>query len=216
MSMEVMETYEAPAESETKTQSVEPVSVHPTISLLAEHAHEVARRSIAATDSLRPDPAKSGEDYFQNVCLTLVENPDKFSGDENDLRSFVYRASINSAISAYRRRKRLKQNVMDASATGRLTPATTDFGKDDESNMLEAVVSAFMGHYADSGRQIKAFVATQVSGLTYEQVSQQHGVPVTTTRKDVYFARQKLKRMFPKKWDLLRALDEFDGISEFA
>ncbi len=175
---------------------------------LAElHTRYRSRLEAAAFRVLRD--RDEAEDVVQRVFEALPRI--QFRG-EASLWTYLYRAAVNGALSALRKRKRRELAVTELRVHAVFNDPAHDKAEDPEARVLEGeILSAVASALLDVKPQHRrALVLRIVWGLSNTEIAEREGVPLPTVGTWLRRGREELRvRLGP----LLRDLDPEEGSS---
>ena len=123
------------------------------------------------------------DDLFQEVLVKLWQGYDSFQG-KSDLRTWIYRVSLNTCISIYRKKKRRK--------TQPLLEGVDLFDKNDADNSQTDMLHERIGKLQAFDR---AIVLLWLENLSYEEIAQIVGISVKNVSVKLYRIKEQLKQM---------------------
>jgi RNA polymerase sigma factor (sigma-70 family) len=142
------------------------------------------KRLVGYVRSLIDDAAdREGEDIVQDVALGLFDNADITAPIEN-LSAYVYQALRNRVVDRLRRRR--EQNSLDAPLPGESGLVLADIlsdlkydaaGEVDRKEIMRDIEDA-IDSLDEKYREI--FIATELHGLTFQELSEEWEVPIGT------------------------------------
>ena len=123
------------------------------------------------------------DDLFQEVLVRLWQGYDSFQG-KSDLRTWIYRVSLNTCISIDRKKKRRK--------TQPLLEGVDLFDKNDADNRQTDLLHERIGKLQAFDR---AFVLLWLEDMSYEEIAQIVGISVKNVSVKLYRIKEQLKQM---------------------
>lgn len=123
------------------------------------------------------------DDLFQEVLVKLWQGYDSFQG-KSDLRTWIYRVSLNTCISIDRKKKRRK--------TQPLLEGVDLFDKNDADNSQTDMLHERIGKLQAFDR---AIVLLWLENLSYEEIAQIVGISVKNVSVRLYRIKEQLKQM---------------------
>ena len=123
------------------------------------------------------------DDLFQEVLVRLWQGYDSFQG-KSDLRTWIYRVSLNTCISIDRKKKRRK--------TQPLLEGVDLFDKNDADNRQTDLLHERIGRLQAFDR---AIVLLWLEHLSYEEIAQIVGISVKNVSVRLYRIKEQLKQM---------------------
>ena len=123
------------------------------------------------------------DDLFQEVLVRLWQGYDSFQG-KSDLRTWIYRVSLNTCISIDRKKKRRK--------TQPLLEGVDLFDKNDADNRQTDLLHERIGKLQAFDR---AIVLLWLEDMSYEEIAQIVGISVKNVSVKLYRIKEQLKQM---------------------
>ena len=123
------------------------------------------------------------DDLFQEVLVMLWQGYDSFQG-KSDLRTWIYRVSLNTCISIDRKKKRRK--------TQPLLEGVDLFDKNDADNRQTDLLHERIGRLQAFDR---AIVLLWLEDMSYEEIAQIVGISVKNVSVKLYRIKEQLKQM---------------------
>lgn len=123
------------------------------------------------------------DDLFQEVLVKLWQGYDSFQG-KSDLRTWIYRVSLNTCISIDRKKKRRK--------TQPLLEGVDLFDKNDADNRQTDMLHERIGRLQAFDR---AIVLLWLEDMSYEEIAQIVGISVKNVSVKLYRIKEQLKQM---------------------
>ena len=123
------------------------------------------------------------DDLFQEVLVRLWQGYDSFQG-KSDLRTWIYRVSLNTCISIDRKKKRRK--------TQTLLEGVDLFDKNDADNRQTDLLHERIGKLQAFDR---AVVLLWLEDMSYEEIAQIVGISVKNVSVRLYRIKEQLKQM---------------------
>jgi len=123
------------------------------------------------------------DDLFQEVLVRLWQGYDSFQG-KSDLRTWIYKVSLNTCISIDRKKKRRK--------TQPLLEGVDLFDKNDADNRQTDLLHERIGRLQAFDR---AIVLLWLEDMSYEEIAQIVGISVKNVSVKLYRIKEQLKQM---------------------
>ena len=123
------------------------------------------------------------DDLFQEVLVKLWQGYDSFQG-KSDLRTWIYRVSLNTCISIDRKKKRRK--------TQPRLEGVDLFDKNDADNRQTDLLHERIGRLQAFDR---AIVLLWLEDMSYEEIAQIVGISVKNVSVKLYRIKEQLKQM---------------------
>ena len=123
------------------------------------------------------------DDLFQEVLVKLWQGYDSFQG-KSDLRTWIYRVSLNTCISINRKKKRRK--------TQPLLEGIDLFDKNDADNRQTDMLHERIGRLQPFDR---AIVLLWLENMSYDEIAQIVGISVKNVSVKLYRIKEQLKQM---------------------
>ena len=123
------------------------------------------------------------DDLFQEVLVKLWQGYDSFQG-KSDLRTWIYRVSLNTCISIDRKKKRRK--------TQPLLEGIDLFDKNDADNRQTDMLHERIGRLQPFDR---AIVLLWLENMSYDEIAQIVGISVKNVSVRLYRIKEQLKQM---------------------
>jgi RNA polymerase sigma factor, sigma-70 family len=123
------------------------------------------------------------DDLFQEVLVKLWQGFATFQG-KSDLRTWIYRVSLNTCISIDRKKKRRK--------TQPLLEGIDLFDKNDADNRQTDMLHERIGRLQPFDR---AIVLLWLENMSYEEIAQIVGISVKNVSVKLYRIKEQLKQM---------------------
>lgn len=123
------------------------------------------------------------DDLFQEVLVKLWQGFATFQG-RSDLRTWIYRVSLNTCISIDRKKKRRK--------TQPLLEGIDLFDKNDADNRQTDMLHERIGRLQPFDR---AIVLLWLENMSYEEIAQIVGISVKNVSVKLYRIKEQLKQM---------------------
>ena len=123
------------------------------------------------------------DDLFQEVLVRLWQGYDSFQG-KSDLRTWIYKVSLNTCISIDRKKKRRK--------TQPLLEGVDLFDKNDADNRQTDLLHERIGRLQAFDR---AIVLLWLEDMSYEEIAQIVGISVKNVSVRLYRIKEHLKQM---------------------
>ena len=126
---------------------------------------------------------EEADDLFQEVLVRLWQGYDSFQG-KSDLRTWIYKVSLNTCISIDRKKKRRK--------TQPLLEGVDLFDKNDADNRQTDLLHERIGRLQAFDR---AIVLLWLEDMSYEEIAQIVGISVKNVSVRLYRIKEQLKQM---------------------
>ena len=123
------------------------------------------------------------DDLFQEVLVRLWQGYDSFQG-KSDLRTWIYKVSLNTCISIDRKKKRRK--------TQPLLEGIDLFDKNDADNRQTDMLHERIGRLQPFDR---AIVLLWLENMSYDEIAQIVGISVKNVSVKLYRIKEQLKQM---------------------
>jgi RNA polymerase sigma-70 factor (ECF subfamily) len=123
------------------------------------------------------------DDLFQEVLVKLWQGYDSFQG-KSDLRTWIYRVSLNTCISIDRKKKRRQ--------TQRLLEGIDLIDKNDAGNRQTDMLHERIGRLQPFDR---AIVLLWLENMSYDEIAQIVGISVKNVSVKLYRIKEQLKQM---------------------
>lgn len=123
------------------------------------------------------------DDLFQEVLVRLWQGYDSFQG-KSDLRTWIYKVSLNTCISIDRKKKRRK--------TQPLLEGVDLFDKNDADNRQTDMLHERIGRLQPFDR---AIVLLWLENMSYDEIAQIVGISVKNVSVKLYRIKEQLKQM---------------------
>ena len=123
------------------------------------------------------------DDLFQEVLVKLWQGYDSFQG-KSDLRTWIYRVSLNTCISIDRKKKRRK--------TQPLLEGIDLFDKNDADNRQTDMLHERIGRLQPFDR---AIVLLWLENMSYDEIALIVGISVKNVSVKLYRIKEQLKQM---------------------
>ena len=123
------------------------------------------------------------DDLFQEALVKLWQGYDSFQG-KSDLRTWIYRVSLNTCISIDRKKKRRK--------TQPLLEGIDLFDKNDADNRQTDMLHERIGRLQPFDR---AIVLLWLENMSYDEIAQIVGISVKNVSVKLYRIKEQLKQM---------------------
>lgn len=123
------------------------------------------------------------DDLFQEVLVKLWQGYATFQG-KSDLRTWIYRVSLNTCISIDRKKKRRK--------TQPLLEGIDLFDKNDADNRQTDMLHERIGRLQPFDR---AIVLLWLENMSYDEIAQIVGISVKNVSVKLYRIKEQLKQM---------------------
>lgn len=124
------------------------------------------------------------EDLFQDILIALWQGLDSFRGESN-IRSWIYRISLNTCISAERKRRRRREST-------RLDMNINLFSDTDEDSRQAQMLKA---RICKLGVFDRAIILLWLENLSYEEIGAIVGISAKNVSVRLVRIREQLKNM---------------------
>jgi RNA polymerase sigma-70 factor (ECF subfamily) len=124
------------------------------------------------------------EDLFQDILIALWQGLDSFRGESN-IRSWIYRISLNTCISAERKRRRRREST-------RLDMNINLFSDTDEDSRQAQMLRERIGKLGVFDR---AIILLWLENLSYEEIGAIVGITAKNVSVRLVRIREQLKNM---------------------
>jgi RNA polymerase sigma-70 factor (ECF subfamily) len=132
----------------------------------------------------------AAEDIFQDVFMNCFEHIRRNEGITN-LRGYLLSSAHNRCLNELRQRK-FPMDISDCEEDVSVQP--DDFDGPQQVHQLLQCVPA---------ENREALVLKEYEGFSYDEIAEMTGVPLSTVRKRIFRARQKLRRLLEKNDNIL-------------
>lgn len=123
-------------------------------------------------------------DLFQDILIKLWEGFGKFRGESN-INTWIYRVSLNTCISAERKKKR----------KGEILPLTMDVNLFDDGDEDLKQVRMLQKRISALGPFDRAIVLLWLENLSYEEIASIVGISVKNVSVRLFRIKEQLKKM---------------------
>lgn len=122
------------------------------------------------------------EDLYQEILIKLWEGYEGFGG-RSDLKTWIYRVSLNYCINFGQKRKRDKEKQKDFSLE-----STTDYEKSLQLKQLYSRINSL-------GMVDRSVILLWLEGLSYEEIASIIGISVKNVSFKLVRIKEQLKKM---------------------
>ena len=122
-------------------------------------------------------------DLFQEVLINLWKSLPSFE-ERGDVRSWIYRVSLNVCISLDRKKRRHKT-----------VPLTMDIDPYEETNQNSRQMDMLRRRIARLGQFDRAIILLWLENMTYEEIAAVMGITVKNVSVRLYRIKEELKNM---------------------
>ena len=155
---------------------------------------------------------EDAEDILQQTFIRAFDNLNKFHG-KSSFYTWIYRIAVNTSTDFLRSRagKHLDKSL-DNSAEGRslmdslAAPDSENPENETRKNELAAFINEAIAKLGDEHR--KVLVLREISGFSYNEISEATGIEPGTVMSRLHYARKKLAEYLQKQGI---GLDEING-----
>lgn len=123
-------------------------------------------------------------DLFQDILIKLWEGFSKFRGESN-INTWIYRVSLNTCISAERKKKR----------KGEILPLTMDINLFDDGDEDIKQIRMLQKRISALGPFDRAIVLLWLENLSYEEIASIVGISVKNVSVRLFRIKEQLKKM---------------------
>lgn len=123
-------------------------------------------------------------DLFQDILIKLWEGFAKFRGESN-INTWIYRVSLNTCISAQRKKKR----------KGEILPLTMDINLFDDGDEDIKQIRMLQKRISALGPFDRAIVLLWLENLSYEEIASIVGISVKNVSVRLFRIKEQLKKM---------------------
>jgi len=123
-------------------------------------------------------------DLFQDILIKLWEGFAKFRGESN-INTWIYRVSLNTCISAERKKKR----------KGEILPLTMDINLFDDGDEDIKQIRMLQKRISALGPFDRAIVLLWLENLSYEEIASIVGISVKNVSVRLFRIKEQLKKM---------------------
>lgn len=123
-------------------------------------------------------------DLFQDILIKLWEGFSKFRGESN-INTWIYRVSLNTCISAERKKKR----------KGEILPLTMDINLFDDGDEDIKQIRMLQKRISALGPFDRAIVLLWLENLSYEEIGSIVGISVKNVSVRLFRIKEQLKKM---------------------
>lgn len=127
-------------------------------------------------------------DLFQDILVKLWQGYPKFRG-ESSLRTWIYRVSLNTCISAERKKKRKGESV----------PLDMDIDLFDDSAEDIRQIRMLQGRISRLGPFDRAIVLLWLENLSYDEIGSIVGISAKNVSVRLYRIKEQLRKMSDEK-----------------
>lgn len=136
------------------------------------------------------------EEVTQDVFIKLYRGLKNFRF-KSSLKTWIYRITVNSAINAYNKRKKLRQRTVEYDdAIGDVASGENEEKKIYKGDNEEAIRKALD---ILSPEQRACVVLRNIEGLSYKEIAESLGVKINTVRTRLKRSREKMLGRFKKE-----------------
>ena len=130
------------------------------------------------------------EDMLQEAFVKVYKSRDKFQGDENGFRQWLYRITINICIDSHRREPRLFLSLEEMGEEG-FEPAETgsSYAKFEEKDAIRQAMKSL------DGKHCLVVMLRYFHELSYEEIAEVLDIPVGTVRSRLNTAIKTLRQV---------------------
>lgn len=128
------------------------------------------------------------EDVLQETTIKIFKNIERFAGDKDQLKAWIYRIATNESIMQLRRHKRFYQSIDSLSPAlmeTMMTENALDMNKAED--MLQRKLLTL------PTQQRIVFNMRYYDDMSYEEIARVTGKRVGTLKTTYHFARQKIE-----------------------
>ena len=124
-------------------------------------------------------------DLFQEILINIWKSLPSFEG-RSDVRSWIYRVSLNVCISLDRKKRRHK-----------MVPLTMDINpfEETETNRNSRQMDMLRQRIAKLGQYDRAIILLWLENMTYEEIAAIMGITVKNVSVRLYRIKEELKNM---------------------
>ncbi len=130
------------------------------------------------------DDKSQVDDLFQDVMVKLWSNFDSFRG-ESDIRTWIYRVSLNSCLDHQARQKRRGTSVS----------LTDDLAVPDESDVKAMQVRQLYSRISGLGLVDRGIVLLWLEGLSYDEIATIVGISASNVSVRLVRIKNRLMKM---------------------
>ena len=123
-------------------------------------------------------------DLFQDILIKLWDGFSKFRGESN-INTWIYRVSLNTCISAQRKKKR----------KGEILPLTMDINLFDDGDEDIKQIRMLQKRISALGPFDRAIVLLWLENLSYEEIASIVGISVKNVSVRLFRIKEQLKKM---------------------
>lgn len=127
-------------------------------------------------------------DLFQDILVKLWQGYPKFRG-ESSLRTWIYRVSLNTCISAERKKKRKVDNV----------PLDMDINLFDDSAEDIRQIRMLQSRISQLGPFDRAIILLWLENLSYDEIGAIVGISAKNVSVRLYRIKEQLRKMSDEK-----------------
>lgn len=143
-------------------------------------AHKATIYSVCYLFSKQPQEV---DDLFQEVLINLWQGFERFEG-RSELRTWVWRVSLNTCITADRKRRRRKSDPLEVSFN-------LYADKDQESRQIRQLYERIQGLQPFD----RAIVLLWLEGMPYEEIASIVGITAKNVSVRLFRIKEQLKQM---------------------
>ncbi|WP_300797195.1 sigma-70 family RNA polymerase sigma factor [uncultured Alistipes sp.] len=129
---------------------------------------------------------EEAEDLFQDVLVRLWRGYDSFRG-ESDVRTWIYRVSLNTCINGQKRKKRRQKTTR--------VPLSVDVDLFGGISDRALQVRRLYDRINRLGLVDRALILLWLEGLSYEEIGAVIGISVKNVSFQLYRIKEELKKM---------------------
>ena len=129
---------------------------------------------------------EEAEDLFQDVLVRLWNGYDSFRG-ESDVRTWIYRVSLNTCLNGQKRKKKRKESTH--------VPLSVDVDFFGEISDRTLQVRRLYDRINRLGLIDRALILLWLEGLSYEEIGAVIGISVKNVSFQLYRIKEELKKM---------------------
>lgn len=132
--------------------------------------------------------AEEAADLYQDTMYLIIKNRDKYTLGTN-FKAWVSTIMRNTFINSYRKRKRYQTVIEDAP----ITQNTSQNNKGETNMYMEEISAKIHG----LGELYETPLRMVGEGYQYEEISEILNLPLSTVKSRIFFARKKMRAMYP-------------------
>lgn len=134
------------------------------------------------------DHVEDAKEVVQDVFVSTYRNLHNFQG-QSSLRTWLYRITVNAAITLIRKRKR-RQSEVALGVFSDIADTRSDVFQDQEKEEAQQEANRFLSQINPDQRA--CLILRVQEGLSYEQISQALKININTVRTRLKRARQSM------------------------